>query len=395
MRKRLILAFVVFVLVAAPAIALVWTCVVPEYQARAEVRVRPFIPHLVFQTEDNGLIPFHDAYVNTQVSVMRSPTVLQRVLDQPEVQKTQWYKNQKPRISLVQRLIGITPYPLEMRNDVLENLRDNLKVQCREQTEIIDITFTDPSAQDVKVIVDSILDQYRIYTGQKSNQDGERIYELLTEEYKSLEEKIRGHEALIANVQRSIQTKNPQELITSKRLRLDETEARVSELRQTISLLEWEKQHAVADDNNDVRVSAVDVPATPVDPNGSLHSKLITSLEHQLARAEREEELLVEYCNKQQQEFAALFATAQLVERENNALKHERDLFNAVRQRLDQKNMERNVRDVIATMDVLTRAYVPSEPHRDRRVLFTAIALVVGLGLSSGVAFLPGRRRKQ
>jgi len=386
MRKRLILAFVVFVLVAAPAIALVWTCVVPEYQARAEVRVRPFIPHLVFQTEDNGLILFYDSYVNTQVSIMRSPTVLCRVLDEQKVKETQWYKNSSK--SLKQRLWA-EPVP------PLDRLRDALKVQPRPQTEIIDITFTDPSAEDAMVIVDTVLDEYTRYIGEMSNEDEEKLYRQLVEQYKSLENEILGREKIIAELRKSLSMGSPEELICRKRLRLDETEARVSELRQTISLLEWEKQHAVADDNNDVRVSAVDVPATPVDPNGSLHSKLITSLEHQLARAEREEELLVEYCNKQQQEFAALFATAQLVERENNALKHERDLFNAVRQRLDQKNMERNVRDVIATMDVLTRAYVPSEPHRDRRVLFTAIALVVGLGLSSGVAFLPGRRRKQ
>ena len=93
MVKRFILAFVVFVLVVIPAIVLVWTCVVPEYQARAELRIRPIIPRLVFQTEDNGALPFYDLYMNTQVSIIRSPTVLQRVLDQSEVLNTQWYKN--------------------------------------------------------------------------------------------------------------------------------------------------------------------------------------------------------------------------------------------------------------------------------------------------------------
>jgi hypothetical protein len=191
-----------------------------------------------------------------------------------------------------------------------------------------------------------------------------------------------------------VRTESPQELITSRRFRLDETEARLSEIRQNIAELEWEKQHAGTDDNNNASVVPAEVPTAPVDPNGSVYTEEAISLDHQLARAKRQEKRLVEYYNKQQQEFAELFATAQLLERENNDLKHKLDLFNAVRQRLDQKNMERKVRDVIASVEVLTNAFVPSEPHRDRRVLFTAIALVVCLSLSSGVAFLPARRRK-
>ena len=84
--KRLVLVLAVFVLVAAPVIAGVWLLIVPKYEAKGEVRVRPVIPRLVFTTEENGTIPFYDAFVNTQVSLLRSPTVLQRVLDQREVQ---------------------------------------------------------------------------------------------------------------------------------------------------------------------------------------------------------------------------------------------------------------------------------------------------------------------
>jgi len=156
--------------------------------------------------------------------------------------------------------------------------------------------------------------------------------------------------------------------------------------------LEWQKQHAAVDDNNDVPVDAAEVPTKPIDPNDSLHSEGVISVEHQLARAKKEEQLLRAEYEKEQAEFRELLATAQLLEKENNNLKHKRDLFDAVRQRLDQKNMERNV---IGPVEVLTRAFVPSEPHHDRRMLFTAIALVVGLGLSSGVTFFPARRRKK
>lgn len=383
MRIRSILALAVFVLVTVPVIALVWTCVVPEYQAGAEVRVRPIIPHLVFQTEDNGVIPFYDSYVNTQASIIKSLSVLQRVLDQQEVKMTSWYKN--PPKSLKQRLWA-NPVP------PVERLRDALKVQPRDRTEIIDVTFINPISKDARLIVNTVLDQYIRYTRERCDKTEDDLYRQLVEQYKSLEKEILGRGKIIVELRKSVGMVSPDELISRKRLQLDDTQARLSKLQQSISLLEWQKQHDIADDNKEVSVGAIEVPTKPVDPNSSLHTEGAISLEHQLARAQKEEQLLRAEYEKEQAEFHELFATAQLLEKENNALKHKRDLFNMVRQRLDQKNMERNV---IGPVEVLTRAFVPSEPHRDRRILFSAIALVVGFGLSSGVVFLPTRRHKQ
>jgi hypothetical protein len=212
----------VFVLVAAPAIAAIWTQVVPKYRARAEVRVRPIIPHLVYRTEDSGAIPFYTQFVNTQVSIMRSLTVLQRVLDQREVQETQWYK--KPPKPLVQRLRGSPPAP------PMERLRDDLLARPRRETEIIDVTFMDPSAKDAKLIVDTVLEHYIKYTGEMSDETKDRLYRQLVDQYKSLENEILGREKVCA------------ELISSKRIRLDGTQARLSELRQHIAVLEWQME---------------------------------------------------------------------------------------------------------------------------------------------------------
>ncbi|MBW7992538.1 MAG: hypothetical protein FVQ84_21330, partial [Planctomycetes bacterium] len=77
MIKQLILLFFVFFLVAALVIAAIWTQLIPEYRAEAEIRVRPIIPHLVFRTEDNGMIPLYESFMNTQVAIMRGSTVLQ------------------------------------------------------------------------------------------------------------------------------------------------------------------------------------------------------------------------------------------------------------------------------------------------------------------------------
>jgi len=457
MKRQLVLVLAVFVLVVALAIAAIWTQVIPEYRARAEVRVRPIIPYLVFRTEDSGMIPLYNSFLNTQVSIMRSLTVLQRVLDQQEVQETQWYKD--PRRSLLQRLRGDPTAPME-------RLRDALSVRPRQRTEIIDVAFMDPSAEDAKLIVDSVLDQYMRYVGEKSDATKDKLYRQLVDQYKSLENEILGRGKITAELRRSLGTGTPQELISSRRVRLDGTQGRLSELRQSVAALEWERKRLedlmkrdIADDSNDVAVALggsmqkqpkyhedvewrkldIDVrtiqhnvatsQVEPSDPDmiraekdlkfaeellrlretqldeqwrgrlrnaagvaitttgvsGPGYKEGLVSLEHRLAQVKHEEQLLRAEFEKQRAEFRGLFESAELLDKENNALQRKRELFEAVRQRLDQKTMERNVPGPI---EVLTQAFVPSEPHKDRRIVLTAVALALGLGMGAGAAFL-------
>ncbi len=448
MKRQTILVLVVFVLVTALAIAAIWTQIVPKYQAKAEVRVQPIIPYLVFRTEDSGMIPLYSSFVNTQVSIMRSLVVLQRALDQQEVQETQWYK--EPPKPLVQRLRGNLPAP------PMERLRDDLSVRPRKETEIIDIAFLDFSAKDAKIIVDTVLNEYIKYIGKKSDATKDALYSQLVDQYKSLENEIQGRGMITAELSRSLGTGTPQELVSGKRIRLDETQARLSELRQSIAVLEWERKkledlmkQAIDDDSNDaagrlenqakyyedaewrkrdvdVRTihhkiatseldpnnpdiiqatkdmkfakellrlremqldkqwrnrlkNAAGVPITITGASGPSAEERLISLEHQLARTKYEEQLLLAEFKEQQAEFQELFESAQLLEKENNSLLHKRELFNAVRRRLDQKTMERNVP---GSIEVLTQASVSSKPYNDRRIVFTAMALVLGsLGL--------------
>jgi succinoglycan biosynthesis transport protein ExoP len=445
----------VSILVAAPIIAAVWTQIVPEYQARAEIRVRPIIPRLVFRTEDSGPIPFYESFVNTQVSLIRSLTVFQRVLDQQDVQQTKWYRN--PSRSLVQRLRGNPDPPMD-------RLRDSLSVRPRPRTEIIDVSFTDPSAKDAKLIVDAVLDQYMKHIAEKSDATEDSLYNQLVGQCKTLQNEIQGRETTCAELRKSLGTEVPQELISSKRLRIDQTQARLSELRNSIALLEWQMKQAIPGDSNDVPAAAsggmqkqpkyhedaewrrldldvrtiqhqiansvygpnhpdavraekdlkfaqelvrlreaqlddqwrdrprnaAGVAMTITGASGLGSQREFPSLEYQLAQAKSEEQLLQTELEKQQAEFKGLFESAQLLEKDNNELRQKRELFDAVRQRLDQKNIERNVPGSIE----VERAYSPSRPYNDRRIVFTAMALFLGLGLGGGVAFLRASRNQ-
>jgi uncharacterized protein YdcH (DUF465 family) len=355
----------------------------------------------------------------------------------------------------MQRLRGKPPAP------PVERLRNILSIEPRSKSEIIDVIFTDSSAEDARIIVDVVLDQYIRYIGERSNATKDALYKTLVDQYKSLDNEIKGQEMISAELSRSLGTGTPQELVSSKRVRLDETQVRLRELQQSIAILEWEQkkledlmkqeiipersdvpvdstvqvekkpkyhedsewraldinvrtsQHSIAtselEPNNpdiiratkDIKFAkellrlresqldeqwhdrpkeAVEVPITITGTNDPGYEEELRTLERQVARTKYEEQLLLQEFKKQQADFQELFETAQLLERESNALQHKRELFGAVRQRLDQKNMERNVP---GSIEVLTMASVSSEPYKDRRILYTAIVLILdSLGIT-------------
>lgn len=444
----------VSILVSAPIIAGVWTQIVPKFTARAEVRIKPYVPRLVFNTDENGAIPFYESFVNTQVSIARSLTVLQSVLDQKAVQKTQWYQGVME--AAAQQLDGQDTYPLEM-------LRDSLSVVPRRRTEIIDVSMQGKDPHEIKTIVDAAVRQYISYTTEQADATKDAIYQQLVAQHDHLEKEILDRELECAKLHNSLGTEIPQELVSSKRVRLDETQASLRALDQRIALLEWEVQQAEAADSNEPG-AVVPVVAKGQQPEyyedsdwRTLNTNVKTieqeiansnytarhpgmvqltkdlafarellrerekqldeqwrdsvagttttvattetgttteptsaeSLAYDLARAQRERQLITQELAKQQQEFKKIFEDAQRLAKANSTLQYKRQLYDAVRQRLDQKRMERNVP---GSIEVLTWAFCPSTPDEDRRVAFTGMALAFGLAAGSGIAFLRASR---
>jgi len=441
----------VAVLVAGPAMAAVWMLIVPEYKARGEVHVRPIIDRLVFRTDENGMIPLYTSFVNTQVSYMRSPTVLQRVLDREDVQKTTWYRH--------------PPKPLlRSAGSRMERLRESLLVSPRRQTEVIDVTFTAASLSDAETIVNAVLDCYIAYTAEKSDKTRDKLDQELAEKRRSLEGEIGGREKVLTRLRETLGTGTPEELVTRKRVRLDEAQAQLKELWRRKALLEWQKKQL----ENEIKKTSGDDPASttqlaerreyhedaewrqldvalkaaqhrakvarkqlkPEHPTmislagevqfaedmlrlreaqldelwrkypllataaaggtpGPDYRAQLTSVIRLLGQVVQEEGLLKKEVDEQQAVFDQTFRDAQALDKENKAIAHKRSLFEAVRQRLDQKEMERNVPGSIG---VPNRAWAASKPDKDRRVIFTVMTLVAGLGAGLGLAFLRAGR---
>lgn len=443
--RRTIIA--VALLIAVPALLAIWTLIEPQYLAVGQVRVRPIIPHLVFKIDESGTIPFYQSYLNTQVGVMRSPTVLQRALDQADVQDTAWYKSSEP----FWRAEGTK----------LERLREDLTVEPRGMTELIDVSVSATSGRDSAVIVNAVLGQYIKYLSETSDEGADMMFRQLVKQYRLLETEIRGRQEMIAKLRKHLGTGDPRELVSQRRVRLDQTLAGLNSVRRTLAMAKLRRKDLrerlnVAESPPENEIGGLaSKPQQHDDPEwsrlslaakrarhevdlarqrlGYAHPKLLAlekqakfaeellaSRERQLTERWRlyppkqlgpvvhpgvppvlaleledtewqvkllsyEEKLMDKDLNKQKSSWESTFDRAQILDVELSAIRQKRRLYDAVRNRLEQKRMERNVP---GSIEVLARAVVPALPARDRRAILTVLSLMASLAAGLTAAFL-------
>jgi capsular exopolysaccharide synthesis family protein len=433
----------IFLLVAIPSLVGIWMFTVPEYDVSGQIRIRPIIPRLVFKTDDNGPIQYYHSYLNTQVAIIVGPVVLQRVLDLPEIQNTEWYRKQ------TFALFGKPPSPME-------RLKEGLVVQPRGLTEVIDVTLTDPNPNDSALIVNAVLDQYLLFVRESLDQTDDLMYKKLMEEYTSLRREIEGREKLAAKLRKDLGTGTPEELVSQRRVRLDTMNSELETIRRSIATCEWQlKELASLKGGGEVADAAgatqpadfrykndqewrkfyldwrtlryqVDVER---DRLGESHPKMIELvkkadlaeelmrdrqnyletqiplrsemhqavqangpelfqdarfLEQRIRQLKYEQQLLVGDVEKERAGFERVFDTAQMLARENETIKYKQELYEKVRDRLNEKEMERNVP---GSIDILANAMSPSEPQHDRRIILSVLAILGGVGVGGVLAF--------
>ena len=440
--KWMILA--VFVGLSALMIPWIWLLTGPVYQATSLVRVSPVISRIVFKTEDNGMVPLYKSFLNTQVSVIRGPKVLQRVLDNPEVQQTTWYR-EPPRTW--RTMLGGTP-PSQ-----LERLRDALSVQPRRDTELIDVAMTAALAQEAKLIVNATVDAFKKYTDETFRESDILRFETLSNERSTLQKEIDGLVESKFNYAKSLGTLDPEELRSKLATQLSTLEANEQELERQYEMARFtlealEATAPVEGETADDAEQAEEVPAGPryggdaewralnlacenarheLDVArqrfGESHPRikqLASDLEHgerlrqareldldaqwedalatmgtngaegavTRAQAEwavklqaRELELLRANITRQQEKVAQAGEMAKRIAHYDEEIRYKRELYDVVRSRLEELEIEAKAPARIA---VAAAAIAPSEPFRDRRALLTA--LVLGGALCAGIA---------
>ena len=436
-----------FVLICGAAIPYVWLFLPPTYDATAIVRVSPVITRIVFKTEDNGIVPLYRSYLNTQVSIIRSPNVLQRVLDREDVRRTKWYTRDDSVL------------PGSVPSNPIERLGEALSIRPRRNTELIDVSIVTQDASDAKVLVDAVVDEYRRYIDESAKETSLHRFETLRNEQVSLQREIDGLVATKFNLSNRLGTTGPEELRLQLTTHLSSLEAERAALERQLALAQWEmdmRKSSVEDEGRVADGSAGAVSNQAVqryseDPEwrglsikaemirhqlalarqeyGEAHPRikqLVSSVGHaerllrqreaqlemrweegpfqarsvsnspvavvdavpldrQAKRLARHVELFGGEIDGQRRKVAEAGEIAKQIAQYNEEIRYKRELYDAVRSRIAQLELESNAP---ARISVAAHAVQPSKPSRDRRLLLTGMSVGLALMAALGVGYI-------
>ncbi len=90
LRGRYIPAVVLGVLLAIPAAVIGWKAVPPTYESTGLVRIAPTLPKLIYQNEENQLLPMFDSFVATQAAFIKSRRVVDLAANRQELRDAGW-----------------------------------------------------------------------------------------------------------------------------------------------------------------------------------------------------------------------------------------------------------------------------------------------------------------
>lgn len=429
--RRKWLIFFVFAVLAAATIPFIWLFFAPNYRATAVVRISPVIEPFVFKSEKSGVLPFYQSFVNTEVSVIYSPTVLQRVLDRPEIRQTDWYKElsreKRPSSSVL-----------------VEALQEKLVVSPRMGTELIDIAISMSSARDAKVIVDLVVQEYENLKEELEKQSDVKLAEDLRAEQANLQMQIDGLIKTRFNIAERLGTDKPEELRSQLTQQLSTLESDLHRHERELELTEWqlklaERAETMPADGPDRRyandsrwqelyfdlerdrseLAFAQQQGGELNPrvrrakaNVELADRLLQERQTQLDESwqrnpaesaemavshprrvleqgrdqlRKQIELLKKDVEAKTLEVKQAGEIAQEIASYDEQIKQKRELYEAVRNRRDVLQMEKQAP---ARVKVVAYATEPSAPDNDRRLLLSALALIGALGGGVTVGYL-------
>ncbi len=140
LRRRWALAFGLGTLAAAAAAAAVWFVLVPKQTATAEIRVASVAPHLVYTnldgTEGRGNFL---AYLKTQASLIKNSRTLLDALGTNEAKQVTMLRDVPDKVAW---------------------LKEELKVTCQDNSEIVRVSLTGANAPELVVLVNAVVNKF-------------------------------------------------------------------------------------------------------------------------------------------------------------------------------------------------------------------------------------------
>lgn len=443
---------VTFLLVLATTVPMVWFLVIPKYRAAAVVRVAPVVQRVLYKTEDNGMIPLYQSFLNTQVATIQSPKVLERVLDDPDVQKTDWYTN--PPGGWLRQV-----------QPPLQRLRAQLSVGPRRGTELIDVGMTARKPHDAKLVADKVVQEYLTVTRNADAQNDSFRLQALTEKQAQLRQEIDAKQRTKGALARRIGTESLDEVRSKMATSLSELNDQRDAVERFRELNEWRLETLVEEQDRvhaGANVGPDDVDAVAVwyhqDPDwqrvkreleearyqlavageqyGDGHPAIkrltarvvlaegrlgereallndpravpaatmvrvndqddtafanvydMRSLERAIAESTQHQKLLTDDIDAKRSDVEEASDTAMALATLDIAITQTREELDSINIRLKALRMEGKASKALGRITQVSAAMLPFEPYRDRRLVLTVLAFAGAMMAGIALAFL-------
>lgn len=369
---------------AVGGLAWVWAGCPLIYKSTAVVRISPRAQKIVFDTKDDTS-PIYAQYVSTETSVIRSPTVIERVLDRAEVRESAWFKN-ATKLLTGSRLDGVNLLTLQVfhtatptSGNLGEQLQQALEVTPRCGTELIDVSFAAASPRDARIITDAIVQEYLALKEKTDKDSGSFVREKLSDEQARLQFEIDGLIKTRFSVAEKVGTSDPEQLRTA--LSADESAftSRLQEKLRELELKRWELELHDAASMQPVTTtpgqsSAPTSPGTGQPDSASIQARKRT-LRFEIERLQREIELMAKDRDAKKGKMREVGETALELAKYDEQIRQKRELYEQVRLRREQLQMEDNAP---TRVKIVAYAGEPATPVNDERLTWTTL-IVVGL----------------
>ena len=153
---------------AAGGAVLGYKSVTPIYRSVGLIEIKPYVPRIMFKTEQTQLMPMFNQFVSSQVELMRSPRVMNEAMEYEA-----WRKFDR----------GMSP-------QAKQQFRDSLQVARRGRSQIVAVSFTDEDPEAANAAVRTLIDAYMKIYGESDTRTKQERMKLLEARQTALMDKI-------------------------------------------------------------------------------------------------------------------------------------------------------------------------------------------------------------
>lgn len=191
-----------------------YLCRLPQYQASATIRVRPILPRVLYQTEQTSVMPMFDAFIDSQVAMIRSQRVLTMAMQAPT-----W------------RSLG-----RGTSGDDLETFRKNIDVAHPKGSELIIVTVTDHELAATAIATKALVEAYEKIYAESDGTQNAQLMQVLEARSATLNAEIKSLNARVSDIANEQGSATLDRICDAKLTQLSELEAELRRAQIGVAL---------------------------------------------------------------------------------------------------------------------------------------------------------------